>query len=166
MSKLIRIHLQSTFFTYVPKTFACFSFKFILARGTQLIDLSSPRIVTHYFAKKPLEKYFRGSGGGYPWLRFPKPEIGHFGQKMKFVLSPPEGSLTTLVHWECVLNETNLCLGFGYDLSGTSEMTFGKGVWVLRAKMGRDFFGPNTYLVKFFLCFQKCSVWWVTHNQQ
>ena len=31
---------------------------------------------------------------------------------------------------------------------------------------GRDFFGPNTYLVKFFLCFQKCSVWWVTHNKQ
>ena len=58
---------------------------------------------------------------------------------MKFVLSPPEGSLTTLVHWECVLNEANLCLGLGYDLSGTSGMTFGKGVWVLRAKMGRDF---------------------------
>ena len=63
MSKLIRIHLQSTFFTYVPKTFACFSFKFILACCTQLIDLSSPRIVTHYFAKKPLKKYFRGPGG-------------------------------------------------------------------------------------------------------
>ena len=63
MSKLIRIHLQSTFFTYIPKTFACFSFKFILACCTQLIDLSSPRIVTHYFAKKPLKKYFWGPGG-------------------------------------------------------------------------------------------------------
>merc|ERR1711928_236340 len=63
LGKLIRIHLQSTFFTYVPKTFACFSFKFILACCTQLIDLSSPRIVTHYFAKKPLKKYFWGPGG-------------------------------------------------------------------------------------------------------
>ena len=35
----------------------------IYSKITQLIDLSSPRIVTHYFAKKPLEKYFRGSGG-------------------------------------------------------------------------------------------------------
>ena len=29
-----------------------------------------------------------------------------------------------------------------------------------------DFLGPNTYLVNFFLPFQKCSVWWVTHVEQ
>ena len=38
--------------------------------------------------------------------------------------------------------------------------------WLSDEIRGRHFWGPNTYLVKFFLCFQKCSVWWVTHNQQ
>ena len=80
---------------------------------------------------------------------------------MNFVLSPPEGSLTTLVHWECVLNEANLCLGLGYDLSGTSGMTFGEGVWVLRAKMGRDFLSFcsfsffKLFLRGLLLCFTK-----------
>ena len=165
MSKLIRIHLQSTFFTYVPKTFACFSFKFILACGTQLIDLSSPRIVTHYFAKKPLEKYFRGPGG-VPLVEISKTRNWPFWAKNEICPEPswrvPDyfGSLRMCFKW--------------------SQSMFGIGLWPfwdiwndfwkrglsIEGKNGPWFFCPNTYLVKFFLCFQKCSVWWVTHNQQ
>ena len=54
--------------------------------------------IPHYFGVFMQKITTSGLTQLHTHLLIQKPEIGHFGRKMKFVLSPPEGSLTTLVH--------------------------------------------------------------------